>query len=119
MAISLRFGKFSYVLTNYSRTLIPPLPQVGADLTQEIVLETKHNILMHNILESHRGATLRYNDATSLWDAKRCVNSRKSTMPHYKSAESVSCNANTQFYTTFGHIMQNCGKKFCQLKNLA
>ncbi len=103
MAISLRFGKFSYVLTNYSRTLIPPLPQVGADLTQEIVLETKHNILMHNILESHRGATLRYNDATSLWDAKRCVNSRKSTMPHYKSAESVSCNANTQFYTTFGH----------------
>ena len=66
MAMNLRFGIFSYVLTNYSRTLISPLSQVGADLTQEIVLETKHNIFMHNILESHRGATLRYNDATSL-----------------------------------------------------
>lgn len=63
MAMNLRFGIFSYVLTNYSRTLISPLPQVGADLKQEIVLETKHNILMHNILDATEGL---HSDTTML-----------------------------------------------------
>ena len=63
MAINLRFGKFSYVLTNYSRTLISPLPQVGADMTQETVLETKHNIFMHIILDATEGL---HSDTTML-----------------------------------------------------
>ena len=59
-----------------------------------------------------------------------CFSQNSGDIPHYtvinaeweliyKSAESVSCKANTQFHTILAQLCKIVAKKFCQLKNLA